>query len=99
MVIKRTCSFCAGEIEPGTGMMYVKKDGVVFYFCSTACRRDLLEMGRVGHRFKWTRAYKTKKGLEKSRPVAEEKAPAPQEKAKAPKTPAPQVKAPKTAGP
>jgi large subunit ribosomal protein L24e len=85
MVIKRSCSFCAGEIEPGTGMMFVKKDGVAFYFCSTVCRRNQLEKGRLGHRFKWTRAYQSKLALQKIHSTASEKpAEAPAEKKPAP---------------
>jgi len=29
----KTCSFCGGKIEPGTGKKYVKKDGSVMFFC------------------------------------------------------------------
>ena len=29
----RTCSFCGKEIVDGTGKMYVKKDGSVYFFC------------------------------------------------------------------
>ena len=28
----RTCSFCGKEIEEGTGKMYVKKDGSIYFF-------------------------------------------------------------------
>ena len=38
MVEKRSCSFCGNEIEPGTGKLYVKKDGTVFYFCKNKCQ-------------------------------------------------------------
>lgn len=67
MVVKRQCSFCADEIEPGTGMMFVKRDGTVFYFCSSSCRKQQLHLGRVGHRLKWTRAYTIKRAAEQSR--------------------------------
>ena len=61
MVVKRQCSFCADEIEPGTGAMFVKRDGTVYHFCSGSCRKQQLHLGRVGHRFKWTRAHALKK--------------------------------------
>lgn len=61
MVVKRQCSFCADEIEPGTGMMFVKRDGTIFHFCSSSCRKQQLHLGRVGHRRKWTRAHAMKK--------------------------------------
>ena len=74
MVVKRQCSFCAREIEPGTGTMYVKRDGTVFHFCSASCRKQQLDLGRVGHRFKWTRAHALKRAAERS---TAERAPAP----------------------
>jgi large subunit ribosomal protein L24e len=61
MVVKRQCSFCAGEIEPGTGLMFVKRDGTVFHFCSGSCRKQQLGLGRVGHRVRWTRAHTLKR--------------------------------------
>jgi large subunit ribosomal protein L24e len=70
MVVKRQCSFCAGEIEPGTGMMFVKRDGSVFHFCSSSCRKQQLHLGRVGHRLKWTRAHALKRAAEQSSPAA-----------------------------
>jgi large subunit ribosomal protein L24e len=66
MVVKRSCSFCAGEIEPGTGMMFVKRDGTIFHFCSSSCRKQQLHLGRVGHRLKWTRAHLIKRQTEQS---------------------------------
>jgi large subunit ribosomal protein L24e len=66
MVVKRQCSFCADEIEPGTGMMFVKRDGTVYNFCSSSCRKQQLHLGRVGHRRKWTRAHAQKKATEQA---------------------------------
>ena len=31
------CSFCSKEIEAGTGMMFVKNDARIFYYCSSKC--------------------------------------------------------------
>ena len=31
------CSQCTKEIEKGTGIMYVRKNGAVRYFCSNRC--------------------------------------------------------------
>ena len=66
MVVKRQCSFCAREIEPGTGTMFVKRDGTVFHFCTSSCRKQQLGLGRVGHRFKWTRAHELKRAADRS---------------------------------
>jgi large subunit ribosomal protein L24e len=70
MVVKRQCSFCASEIEPGTGAMFVKRDGTIFHFCSGSCRKQQLHLGRVGHRFKWTRAHALKKAADHSSAAA-----------------------------
>jgi len=64
MVVKRQCSFCAREIEPGTGMMFVRRDGTVFHFCTSSCRKQQLHLHRVGHRFKWTRAHELKRAAD-----------------------------------
>jgi large subunit ribosomal protein L24e len=74
MVLKRQCSFCAGEVEPGTGTMFVKRDGSVFYFCTSSCRKQQMNLGRVGHRLKWTRAHALKRAAEASGPAAQRSA-------------------------
>ena len=55
---KRICSFCGEEIEPGTGKMYVRRDGKVFYFCSRKCEKNMLELGRNPRKLKWTKCYR-----------------------------------------
>jgi large subunit ribosomal protein L24e len=61
MVERRVCTFCGDEIEPGTGRMYIKKDGVVFHFCSSKCYKNLVILGRVPRRTTWTRYYEREK--------------------------------------
>ncbi len=48
------CSFCGKDIEKGTGKMFVKKDGKVFWFCSTKCEKNLFKLKRVPRTTKWT---------------------------------------------
>jgi large subunit ribosomal protein L24e len=52
------CSFCDGTILKGTGLIYVKKDGTIFNFCSSKCKKNNLDLGREGRRQKWTPAAK-----------------------------------------
>lgn len=52
------CSFCGKEIEKGKGIMYVKANGQIFYFCSSKCKRNMLKLGRKGKDWKWTEASK-----------------------------------------
>jgi len=74
MVERRVCTFCGGEIEPGTGRMYIKKDGVVFNFCSSKCFKNLVVLGRVPRRTTWTRYYEREKSVRmKGLPEPEEK--------------------------
>ncbi len=51
----RTCSFCGKEIEEGTGKMYVKKDGSVYFFCSSKCEKNMIKLGRVPRKVKWVK--------------------------------------------
>ena len=62
MVERRVCSFCGAEIEPGTGKLYVKKDGTVLAFDSNKCYKNMIDLGRVPRVTGWTRAYKREKG-------------------------------------
>ena len=90
MVTKRQCSFCADEIEPGTGTMYVKRDGSVYHFCSASCRKQQLQLHRVGQRFKWTRAYALQKAAAARHSAAPKASKVPAAPAAAPApTPAP----------
>jgi len=59
----RKCSFCGLEFPQGTGMMYVKNDGTVLWFCSSKCRKNSLELNRDSRKLKWTAYYgKEEKG-------------------------------------
>src|SRR3989304_3414521 len=47
MPVTRTCSFCGNDIEPGTGKMFIRRDGTGYFFCSSKCERNLLDLGRA----------------------------------------------------
>lgn len=55
MVEQRNCSFCGGPIEPGTGKMFVRRDGTIYYFCSAKCQNNF-RLGRAPRRVLWTQA-------------------------------------------
>jgi len=57
MVDKRNCSFCGREIEPGTGMMFIRKDASIFNFCSSKCRKNMIHLERIPRRTRWTTAF------------------------------------------
>lgn len=53
------CSFCGNDVLQGTGSMFVRNDGKLFYFCSSKCKKNLLNLGRKSIRMKWTKFYKS----------------------------------------
>jgi len=60
------CDFCRKHIEPGTGKMFVRKDGKAFDFCSSKCEKNMLKLRRKPRTTKWTEEYaQVKKGLKK----------------------------------
>ncbi len=53
MVERRICSFSGEEIEPGTGIMYVRRDGTVLWFKDSKARKNM-KLGRNPRKVKWT---------------------------------------------
>ena len=59
----KDCSFCGHMFPPGTGMMYIKNDGTVLWFCSSKCRKSSIELKRDSRKVKWTKYFgKEEKG-------------------------------------
>jgi len=54
-----SCSFCGKDVPPGTGLMFVRNDGTILYFCSSKCKKNMLKLRRNPTKLKWCR--KTKK--------------------------------------
>ena len=51
------CSFCGSNFKPGTGKMFVKIDGTVYFFDKSKCEKNFL-MGREANKRKWSRGKK-----------------------------------------
>lgn len=51
------CSFCSINIPKGSGKMFVKTDGSVFFYCSSKCQKNFM-MGREPKKRKWARVKK-----------------------------------------
>jgi len=51
------CSYCGKSIVPGTGKMFVKGDGTIYYFDKSKCEKSYM-MGRESKKRKWSRASK-----------------------------------------
>jgi len=60
-------------MEPGTGKMFIKRDGTVFFFCSGKCHKNSLKLKRVPRRTRWTRRYPKKpvKAVKRKAPAGE----------------------------
>lgn len=61
MVERRVCSFCGDEIEPGTGRMFIKKDGTIYMFCTSKCFKNMIYLRRVPRKTEWTRVAQREK--------------------------------------
>ncbi|MFX1506064.1 MAG: 50S ribosomal protein L24e [Promethearchaeota archaeon] len=54
------CAFCGHDIEAGTGISFVRRNGQLLRFCSRKCCRSLLDFKRDPRKFKWTKKYTPK---------------------------------------
>ncbi|MDD1764791.1 MAG: hypothetical protein LUQ46_02145 [Candidatus Methanomethyliaceae archaeon] len=54
MVKTYKCSFCSRDINPGTGLMYIRKDGTILRFCTSKCRKNMIELKRISRHLKWS---------------------------------------------
>ncbi|MGP6207598.1 50S ribosomal protein L24e [Cuniculiplasma sp. SKW3] len=72
-MVNKVCSFCGEEIEPGTGMTFIRKDGNILNFCSRKCRINMLKLKRVPRKVKWTREYQNLKRLRKNSEAQKQK--------------------------
>jgi len=59
------CTFCGDNISKGTGKMFVKKDGKIFYFCSNKCEKNTFKLKRKPRTTKWTAEYRKEKEMSK----------------------------------
>ncbi len=59
------CSFCGNDLKKGTGEMFAKKEGTIYFFCSSKCKRNLLKLGRSPHKTGWTKIHEKEKEIER----------------------------------
>jgi len=58
-----TDSFSGKEIAKGRGMMYVKKDGTIYWFAEKKSEKNFLKNNRVPSKTKWTNFYHREKEI------------------------------------
>ncbi len=63
-------------MEPGTGKLFVKKDGTVLTFDTNKCYKNMIELGRIPRRTTWTRAAKREKDIALAAAASKAEAPA-----------------------
>ncbi len=63
-LLVKPCSFCDRPVAKGSGTMLVKKDGTVFSFCSSKCKKNMIVLKRDPRKLKWTKKY-VKGGIRK----------------------------------
>jgi large subunit ribosomal protein L24e len=51
---------CKTNMPRGTGKMYVRNDGRIFYFCGSKCHKNW-KMGRADKNIKWASPDKANK--------------------------------------
>lgn len=51
------CSFCGSNLKQGTGKMFVKNTGEIFYFDKSKCEKYFF-MGREKRKLKWAKPEK-----------------------------------------
>lgn len=59
------CHFCRKTIPEGTGILFVKKDGTSYYFCSSKCEKNQIKLKRKAAKIVWARKSKKSKSLDK----------------------------------
>ncbi|ELY95106.1 50S ribosomal protein L24E [Natrialba hulunbeirensis JCM 10989] len=73
MVEKRTCDYTGEEIEPGTGIMYVRNDGTVLHFVDSKAEKNY-KLGREPRDLEWTEEGRAGKGPAQTGTPADEEA-------------------------
>ena len=76
MVEKRTCDYTGEEIEPGTGIMYVRTDGTVLHFVDSKAEKNYM-LGREPRDLEWTEEGRRGKGPVQAEVPADEEADVP----------------------
>jgi large subunit ribosomal protein L24e len=82
MVSTRTCDFSGEDIEPGTGIMYVRNDGTVLHFKDRKAEKNYF-MGREARDLEWTQAGRRAKDTRRPQETAAEPEPEPEPEADA----------------
>ena len=62
MFSQKKCNFCGKDVSLGYGTMLVRKDGSIYWYCSSKCKKNQVKLRRDPRKFKWTTQFKKGKG-------------------------------------
>jgi large subunit ribosomal protein L24e len=48
------CNFCKKDIGPGTGKMFIYKEGRILHLCSSKCEKNAIGLKRNPANVRWT---------------------------------------------
>ncbi len=65
--MERKCSFSGEDIEPGSGLLYVKRNGEVYHYKSRKCFREHQRLKRVPRYVRWTKQAQALKAERKAK--------------------------------
>jgi len=65
------CTFCDKIISQGKGLISVKSDGTINYFCDSKCERNAKI--RMSKNVRWTETYRKRKVLRAAEETAQKK--------------------------
>lgn len=65
------CSFCGRDEKSYKGLHLIRNIGVVNYFCSSKCRRNMIKLGRDKRKFKWTEAFHQTRGKARDKVISD----------------------------
>lgn len=51
------CSYCKKLMPNGTGKLFVRKDGTIYYLCSSKCQNNM-KLGRLPRKLSWIKKNK-----------------------------------------
>jgi len=51
------CVFCGKEQSSHKGLHLIRNNGVVDYFCSSKCRKNMLKLKRDKRKVRWAEAF------------------------------------------
>lgn len=91
-LMENKCSFCGSPIELGTGKMFVRSDGTIYFFCSSKCENNFA-LGRVSRKTEWVRKKVKKIAKNKPKERSKKKAETPKPAKKPKKKPKSKEKA------